>query len=249
MGLEIIPIFMGTLEVSRSVLQSFKGFYETIPSACIAWLITGGQKTILVDTGPSSPEWSRTYHRNMTCKENEYLIPQLAANGILPDDVDLIINTHLHWDHIYGNTKIPRAPIWVQREEIRYAVAPRPRDSRAYEADIGTPPFMNFYSRLVIVDGDAEVIPGVRVILTPGHTPGSQAVLVSTQAGVHAIAGDTINLYDSLESDPPWPPGIFYDLEAFYASTARLRREAQIILPSHDIKLLGRRFPEKLCET
>lgn len=244
MGLEIIPLSLGSLEVSRSVLQSFKGFFETMSSACIAWLITGGQKTILVDSGPASPEWSSQYHRRMRCNENENLIPQLSAHGIATTDVDLIINTHLHWDHIYGNTKIPSVPILVQREEVRYAVAPWPRDRRAYETDIGIPPFMNFYERLIFLDGDTEIIPGVRVILTPGHTPGSQAILVSTNAGVHAIAGDTINLYDSLESDPIWPPGIFYDLSSFYASAARLRREAKVILPGHDSKVLERRFPE-----
>ena len=246
MGIEIIPLSLGQLEVSRSVLLSFKGFFDTIESACIAWLIKGGDKTILVDTGPAPPEWSKTYHRNMICNENEYLLPQLSMYGLLPGDIDLIINTHLHWDHIYGNDKVPHAPIWVQLEEVRYAIAPRARDRRAYEADIGAPPFVKFYDRLVIKDGDYDVIPGVRVILTPGHTPGSQAVLVSTEDGVYAIAGDTINLYENLESDPPWPPGIFYNLDEFYTSAARLVKEAKVILPSHDIKLIGKRFPGRV---
>ena len=158
--------------------------------------------------------------------------------------MDLIVNTHLHWDHVYGNGDIPHAPIWVQRAEVRYAAAPLPRDARAYETDLGAPLFTKFYDRLVIVDGDCEIIPGLRLMLTPGHTPGSQAVLVETAGGVHAIAGDTFNLYDSLNADPPRPPGIFQDLEAFYASAARLRAAAEIILPGHDPLVLGRTFPE-----
>lgn len=244
MGLKIIPVCLDRSEVSRAVVQSLKGFFEHMEIACIAWLIVGGEKTILVDSGPSSNEWAEKYHRKLTRTEDQLLIPALAKKGYRPHDIDMIINTHLHWDHVYGNNDIPNVPIYVQRAEVRYAAAPMARDANTYEADLKSPIFSQFYDRLHILDGDCEIISGVRIILTPGHTPGSQTVLVDTEKGIHAIASDTLSLSESLNSDPPWPPGIFYDLEVWYHSIKRIQQEAVVILPGHDVTSIDRVYPE-----
>lgn len=244
MTLRLVSLPLGRLEVSGAVLQSCRNFFNTVESACMAWLILGGEKVILVDSGPAGPDWSSQHHRPMCRKPDENILTGLQRHGLNPEDIDLIINTHLHWDHVYGALEIPHPPIWVQRAEMRYAAAPLARDARAYEADLGAPALKALWERLHPLDGDTTIMPGVRVISTPGHTPGSQAVLVTLATGVHALAGDTINLYSSLECDPPWPPGIFTNLEDVYASTARLRKEADTILPGHEPLLYGRQFPE-----
>ena len=244
MGLRIIPLPLGTLEVSGAVLQSGRNFFERIDSQCMAWLILGGEEIILVDSGPANPEWSGKYHRDMRRGADEYLLPSLEKHGIAPGDIGRILLTHLHWDHVHGLADIPGVPVLVQRSEMRYASSPLPRDARPYEADIGAPALKAAWDRLVPLDGDTDIMPGLRVIHTPGHTPGCQAVLVETEGGVHAIAGDTINLFDSLTFNPPWPPGIYVNLEDFYASAKRLEAEADVILPGHDPALRGRVFPE-----
>lgn len=244
MGMRIIPLRLGYLEVPRSVFHSQRYLGETVHSAMIAWLILGGEKTVLVDTGPPPKEWTEKYHRKMFRTDEEYLVPALATHGLGPGDIDLVVLTHLHWDHIYGCQDVPNVPILAQKRELQYAVAPFPRDARAYEADLGAPQIFAIHGRLQLVDGDEELFPGVRLLLTPGHTPGSQAVLVDTNKGVHAIAGDTFNEFANLESSPPWPPGIFQNLGDFYASAKKLQGMADVILPGHDTALFGRVFPE-----
>jgi len=245
MSLKIIPLCLGHLEVDKSIQISLHHSGEKMKVACIAWLIVGAKCNVIVDSGPASIEWSTKYHRPMTRSSDEYIESGLANYGLHPEDIDIIINTHLHWDHCYGNTELPKAKILVQRDELRYAVAPLPRDARAYETDIKTPPFTNFYNRIEILDGDKDILPGIRVLKTPGHTPGMQSVAVKTIKGEYIIASDTFNLFENFESDPPLPPGIFYDLEKFYASAQRIIKEADYILPGHDPAVFNcKSYPE-----
>ncbi len=244
MNYTITPLPMGFLEVSTSVLQRLRGFYDRIQSSCIVWLVQGDNKTILVDAGPSSIEWSEKYHRVMSRTPEQHIVPALAEHGLTLKDVDAVILTHLHWDHVHGLKDIPDVPIYVQQKEVEYALNPLPCDARAYEADLDSQPFQKHMDRFIQLVGDHEIMPGIRVMLTPGHTPGSQAILIDTERGVHALMGDTVNLYSSLDFDPPWPPGIFQNLHDFYSSVERVQKVADVLLPNHDLRVLGKQFPE-----
>ena len=240
----ITPIPLGFLTVSGAVLQSCRRFFDTLQSACMAFLIQGSSHTFLVDSGPSRDiAWGEKYHRKMERHPEQDLLHGLSALGVSPEAIDATILTHLHWDHVYGLDQLS-CPVIVQKKEVEYSKNPLPRDARAYEADLGSPAFAAFWDRLTVLDGDTEIAPGVSVMLTPGHTPGSQTVLVDTAKGVHALAGDTFNLYDSLTFNPAWPPGIFQNLADFYASEKKIRECSDVIIPGHDPLVLGRRFPE-----
>lgn len=243
MGLQIIPLSMGKLHVKGATLMSMTRFYDDIFSACYSWLILGGTKNILVDGGPTEPDWSRQYHREMTRTESEHLVPNLKKYGLVPGDIDILIATHLHWDHICAFEEIPDLPIFVQRKEINYAAMPYPRDYEMYETKLQGSCLSRLWHRLTPLNGDVNIIPGVRVILTPGHTPGSQAVLIDTGKGIYAIAGDTINLYSNLETTPAWPPGLYINLDDFYASEKKLRESCDVIIPGHDPSLQNKVFP------
>ena len=114
--------------------------------------------------------------------------------SLIPRDVVCVINTHLHFDHCGGNRLFAGTPIHVQRAE-----------REAARADGYTiPEWVEFDGAAYVEhDGEAEILPAVRVLPTPGHTPGHQSVLVDTDDGVVVLAGDvgyTWKLFDASES-------------------------------------------------
>ena len=121
------------------------------------------------------------------------LVSRLAEAGLTPGDVDVVINTHLHFDHAGNNFLFPGATIVVQREQ--------------YEFADGHPSFPNQYWNLPelhyeLVDGAAEVAPGVEVLPTPGHVPGHQSVVLTLpETGTVVLSGDAVHVAASYELD------------------------------------------------
>jgi N-acyl homoserine lactone hydrolase len=114
--------------------------------------------------------------------------------SLIPRDVVCVINTHLHFDHCGGNRLFAGTPIHVQRVEREAARADGYTIAEWVEIDGAT---------YVEHDGAAEILPDVRVLPTPGHTPGHQSVLVDTDDGLVVLAGDvgyTWKQFDASES-------------------------------------------------
>jgi N-acyl homoserine lactone hydrolase len=135
---------------------------------------------ILVDTGmiDSTPEldeeWGPTIYPER--------IPREAA---------LVINTHLHFDHCGGNRLFPGVPIYVQRRELE----------AARELGYTIPGWVEFEGATYVeLDGEAEIAAGVRVLPTPGHTPGHQSVLVDTEDGLVVVAGDVTYRWEDFDA-------------------------------------------------
>ncbi len=207
-------------------------------------LIQGPQK-ILVDTSFLSVE--RTWEvrrRKIVRNAAQEVVAALASAGARPEEITLVILTHLHYDHAGNNRLFPNARFFVQREELRYALAPTSFDATAYFApSLGiTPDYLG--TKFELLDGDAKIADGVRVITTPGHTPGHQSVVVDTAGGRYCIAGDAVMWYENMEKRIP--PGIHTSMIECMASLERIAREADHVLPGHDPKLFERvpaRFP------
>ena len=107
--------------------------------------------------------------------------------------IDMIVNTHLHFDHLGGNYLFPGTPIYVQRRELDDA---RSKDDHSIPEWVD-PPGVQY----VPVDGELELLPGIRLVPAPGHTPGSQIVVVETGDHPTIICGDTAVWFGELE-DP-----------------------------------------------
>ena len=128
---------------------------------------------------------------SMTANDN--VDHQLRRLGLRPDDIDFVINTHLHFDHAGNNDLFTRATFLVQREH--------------YAAALGNPAFPNQYwnvpgLRFKLLDGDVPLFPGVEVIATPGHAPGHQSVLVRLpESGTFIISGDALPNQADLDLD------------------------------------------------
>ena len=105
----------------------------------------------------------------------------LAGMGLRPSDVDVVANCHLHADHGGGNAAFPGTPIYVQRLELEAAGEPE------YTNPAGTHDFPG--ARLEVLDGEAEPLPGIRILPTPGHSPGHQSLAVAIDGGWLLLAG------------------------------------------------------------
>ena len=106
--------------------------------------------------------------------------------------IDVVINTHLHFDHCGGNHLFAGRPTYVQRRELDDALSLNDYTIRDWVDAPGV--------EYVPVDGELELLPGVRLVPTPGHTPGSQVVVVQTGGRPVVIAGDTAVFFDELDT-------------------------------------------------
>src|SRR5690606_10567734 len=116
-----------TLNVDKSGLTLRKGLGQRVDAPCLGYLILGGARPILVDSGPcASPEWGTNYHNPFSRTPEQDLRSALRAHEVEPTDIRTVILTHLHWDHCYGNKYLPNARFVVQRKELAYAMTPLP---------------------------------------------------------------------------------------------------------------------------
>ncbi|MEO6532312.1 MAG: N-acyl homoserine lactonase family protein [Pseudolysinimonas sp.] len=138
---------------------------------------------ILVDTG-------MTVLHDAVADMDPILTP-LTEHPIDLSTIDLVVNTHLHFDHCGGNHLFAGLPIHVQRQELTDALNEDEYTIREWVRAPGV--------EYVQHEGDFELLPGVRVIATPGHTPGSQVVVVDLEDGPVVIAGDTAVWFGQLD--------------------------------------------------
>ncbi|MCX5819791.1 MAG: N-acyl homoserine lactonase family protein [Deltaproteobacteria bacterium] len=237
---KIIPLDLGIIEVARSsnIMKADYHAGEKVNNISIAWLLVSADdgRKVMIDTGPIEDEaWSREYHvPSIRERDDQRLVPALRKHGVSPQEIGKVILTHLHWDHAYGVDKLPNAKVYVQSKEIRHAVNPGPLDARIYETKIKVkiPFFLKYYNQMEIIDGDVAIDDGISTVLLPGHSPGSQGVLIDTPQGRFLIAGDLINTIENWESRLPC--GLHTDLQACFDSFAKIETIGAKILPSHD---------------
>jgi N-acyl homoserine lactone hydrolase len=148
----------------------------------VAYVIRHAEGLVLFDTGigEGHEEAERRYHptRRLPLKE------ALGSLGVTMQDIRAIANCHFHLDHCGGNPLFPGTPIFAQRVEYQ----------AANSLDYTLPEIVDFEgARLELHEGEADIPPGLRIIPTPGHTPGHQSLLVETNEGRILIAGQATN--------------------------------------------------------
>ena len=230
----IYPLIVGVNTRDRSQLayQLDPGVKCDSPTIC--WYLTDGTRKVMVDNGGDPADGVK----HMPYTQTEDQLPERALRniGVDPEEIDTVILTHLHWDHANNNHLFPNAKFYVQKKELQYCVAPVTGHEKIYDLDI------IFKTKYEIVDGDVEIMPGISVTLTPGHTDGSQTVLVDTEEGLYGIVGDLFNLYVCWESTPRIINGLHTCVQTCYDSYAKLEKLNATLLPGHDFRVL-----EKKC--
>jgi N-acyl homoserine lactone hydrolase len=157
------------LEVSRLDLARLRGA-DGREWPVHGFVVTYPGGAILVDSGAGGPqEWLDDWR-----VVNRSVADALEELDLTPGDIGLVINTHLHFDHCGQNAVFKHAAFYVQRSELDRARREAPQLAEWFD-------FMN--ARFELLDGDAEILPGLSVLTTPGHTVGHQSVLVQSADG------------------------------------------------------------------
>jgi glyoxylase-like metal-dependent hydrolase (beta-lactamase superfamily II) len=160
-------------------------------------LIRTGSKTILIDTGYGSKLTPRD-RKNHRAEEGDPLLASLAAKGVSVDQIDMVILSHLHFDHAGGATRrdeagrlvttFPRAEYVAQRLEWAIATAGFPELRAAYPQDNLIP--LKESGQLRLIDGDVEITPGIRALVTGGHTEGHSILYIESEGQTAVYLGD-----------------------------------------------------------
>jgi N-acyl homoserine lactone hydrolase len=219
-----------------------------------AWYATDGKTRILIDSGmPDAADLKVRLKVDGTGGGHAALISALAEVGTTPDEIDFVIPTHLHFDHGWNLDLFPKACVVIQRDEMIHAMDPVPTQRIYYfKETLISLLQMKRPSQLRVIDGDMELMDGVRIIKTPGHTPGMQAVVLTTARGKAALVSDLGDHYrnwfpaDARATDKPMrflsdsflPGTIRSESERVYAdSMSRVRAACDIVVPAHDFRI------------
>ena len=243
----IRPITLACAESDKGPMTYLVHYGEKILRPYIFWIIEGAEKNIIVDTAIHATDYT-AYHQGFKNLPIEHLMSfeeALSKNSLTPSEIDIVIQTHLHFDHCHNTQKCPNASVLVQEEELRFAKDPHPVFAPMYASHLLEG--LDFKT----VRGRQRILPGIEVVPVPGHTPGCQAVVIDTDAGRAAITGfcsireNFFPAEDIKENVSPFAgypvtiPGIHYSAERAYDSMLRIKQLADIILPLHEPELMN----------
>jgi glyoxylase-like metal-dependent hydrolase (beta-lactamase superfamily II) len=192
-------------------------------------LIRDGKQNILVETGMGNklPERMIKIHG-----QPAQLLDHLAAAGVAPDDIDIVINTHLHFDHCGWNTirrgdqvvaTFPKATYYAPHGEWEHGRLQLERDAVSYISENYDPLIQS--GKMKLLRGDQEIIPGISVRVFPGHTATMQAVVITGRDKTACYISDLIPT--SAHVDLNWV--MSYDLDPLQTIASRKRYYAQAL--------------------
>ena len=231
--------YAGPLIRPASIVTWFQDMDKMTEIHYYIFAIRGGGETIIVDCGVA-PKLGQ--ERNL----NGYVNPAEVLKRI---DIDAprvkhVIVTHIHFDHISGVELFPRATMYVQEKEFLFWMK-NPIAQRTPFKNL-TDPVGNRYlaklegtKRLKLIRGDKKILPGVELLLAPGHTVGLQVVAVNTAKGTAVVGSDLAHLFGSYRTDIP--SAIITDMIGWMKSFDKIRAKAtsiDLIFPGHDPALL-----------
>ena len=222
--------------------EAFYGDYHAAPMTMdyFVWALTNGSHTVVVDLGFTEPVGTRRGRQFLRSPSKG-----LAEIGVDCDQVEHVILSHFHYDHVGNYALFPRARFYVQDAEMAFYTgrnAALPAFRHSIEADdICALVRLNYERRLVFVDGAREIVPGISVHKVGGHTAGMQIVTVAHAKGQAVVASDACHYYRNFQERIPF--NTLHDLPGVYGAFNRIRELASdeaLVLPGHDPLVLER---------
>jgi len=230
---------MGTKVFDKGMMTYQQGYGTPYTIPIYTWYIEGGDKKILVDTGEMQPIISA--EREEAIGGKIYTFEDgLAKYGLKPEDIDIIIHTHMHNDHCENDYKCVNAKVYMHEKELENAYDPHPLDFRYLEDYVDD---IKDNGQIVTVNEDTEVVPGITMIHTPAHTAGGMSIKIETDKGSVLICG-FCTILENLE--PPIevkamemeviPPGTNMGPNEAYDILLKTKEMADHVLPLHEPK-------------
>ena len=238
----IKPLVLAKYVAEKGYMTFLSGYGSPILRPFIMWCIEGAPEKIIVDTAIEAEDY-RNYHPKFKDLELIHMMTfeqALESVNMTPDDVDLVIQTHLHFDHCYNTRKCKNAKILIQKNELDFAEHPSPFEG-IYRKEL--------YEGLDIevIAGDTQIFEGIDILSTPGHSAGGQSVCVQTEKGRAVIPG-ICSIHENYYPESPHPmagggevilPGIMLDAVKTYNSMKKIKQIADIILPLHEPDIIN----------
>jgi N-acyl homoserine lactone hydrolase len=204
-SIEVVRLYLGSVDGPLGPGTPFHGFAIKHP-----------QGVVLVDTGMGTPPQGFNPEWKLVLRS---VADALADHDLSPADVKFVVNTHLNSDHCGENIVFKHTPFILQREELE-------RGRREEQRILDRFDFVG--AKFELLDGDAEILPGLHAIFTPGHTSGHQSVLIEGESR-QLIVGDaayTADIWDRpetmTEEHPAWKLQVHTPLDVWQASLEKL---------------------------
>lgn len=245
---KIKPLMLSKVMSEKGPMTYLSYLGQPIIRPYVMWYIQAMGKNVLIDTAIEAEDY-RNYHpgfNNGPFESVQTFEEALAKVNCTPDDIDIVIQTHLHMDHIYNTSKCRNAVVYVQTKEFEFSLNPHAIFEICYPRDI----IKNLVFELI--DGEKTILPGIKVMPVPGHTPGCQAVIIDTEEGKAVITGfcsikenfyppeDVKENVTPFASYPVIAPGVHTDLFQAFESALKVKQIADIIIPVHDPEIAER---------
>ena len=205
-------------------------------------LVRTGERNVLIETGIGDkfePKYTDIYGIEKTTT----LLAELGKLGLGTVDIDIVINTHLHFDHCGWNTRredgqhvptFPRARYFVQQGEWEHALHPTERDAASYVTEF----FRPAEAQTEFLEGNCEILPGIRVEVTPGHTRDMQCVWIESEGERACFLGDLVTTEAHLAL--PWIMAFdLYPMDTLASKRRLLPQLAELdawVIFSHDAR-------------
>lgn len=257
----IHPLKVAEITAPLGVLAMMGDMQTYVTAPVFVFYLEGGPRKILVDAGVAAAGADGLVHGFPVSGGGEAGLRQaLETVGTTPEEIDILLLTHLHFDHCAAAHLFQNARIMVQKKEWESAFNPVPVARAVYEQ----PLFAHLEQMdLVLLDGERQIAEGVSSLVLPGHTQGMQGLCIATEKGNAVLAGDlaycNYNLNPQMTEsvdlagntfalaprpDLPFvPPGIHIDLSQWFDSMWRTVSAAQsrdLVIPGHEPALVER---------
>jgi glyoxylase-like metal-dependent hydrolase (beta-lactamase superfamily II) len=232
--------YAGPFTSSVAMVFFNKDWDKTIARNYYIWAVQGGGQTVVFDAGVRPALAAER-------KLGGYVSPDqaLARIGIDAKKVEHLVISHIHFDHGGGIELFPKAKIYVQRKEYDFwvydPISRRPPYAAVADA-VANKQFgdLRGSGRLVLIDGDQKILPGIELLLTPGHTPALQSMAVNTAKGLAILTSDCAHIHRSFMEDNP--SCLITDLPGWLNTYAKLRDRVKgnlsMLFPGHDKDML-----------